>query len=68
MVEIASRPCPDSGNQWAGTPSGWTTLDLQEDSVQGVVVRFALRTDCLQLPQLIDTADGTISVRALNLT
>ena len=62
MVELASRPCPDSGNQWSGTSSDWTTLDLPDDSAQGVVMRFSLRTDCLQLPQLIDTADGTISV------
>ena len=52
------------GNQdpWEGQFVEIGTLEMDDDALQGVTIHYLLKTDCLLLPELIDTSDGTISV------
>ena len=53
-----------SGNQlpWPGEFVEIGTLAVDDNALSGVTVHYLLKTDCLELPKLIDTATGTISV------
>jgi hypothetical protein len=66
MTELATRPCPElsGGNRlpWEGDFSEPQTLNMAQGALHGVTVQYSLRTDCLELPRLINTADGLESV------